>query len=95
MGALTGTRQILETIMEKGSKIQVIQQEDKTFLLEYKENLTFLLICRRSQKSHRFLLKQFANEFLEAFGEVLEQPYHDTNFFRPADRLVEEIFYKQ
>ncbi len=94
MGVLTGTKQAIEAIMESGSKVQVITQEDKTFLLEYKEGLTFLLVCKRALPSHRILLAKFAKEFMNAYSDLIKEGHQEVHSFRSADGLVDQVFRK-
>ncbi len=94
MGVLTGTKQAIEAIMESGSKVQVIKQEDKIFLLEYKEGITFLLVCKRALPSHRILLAKFAKEFLNLYSDLANQGYQGVHAFSSADGLVEQVFRK-
>lgn len=91
-GAFTSVKTVLETLVERGSRLRTLAQEDTVFLLAYGKHLTFVLMVQKALPSHHLLLNRFAHEFERTYAPVLADWDGDISRFETAGLLVDRVF---
>jgi len=92
MGAFTSVKDFFTNAFDLHSPLKTITQGDRVFLVEHRQNLMFVLICRQALESHRKLLTEFAAEFTRMFQENMGEKIVDLDRYHTADALIEQIF---
>ncbi len=89
---LTGVEGILGEMMESKQKLKVVDHQDVKIIFEYGEFTTMALITYENLRIYYPKLISLSTQFENLFQEVLAHWDGQTEVFRPANRLVEEIF---
>jgi len=92
-GGMTGVTHILkEMIAGKGTKLKIIDHEDKKLLFEYGKGFSTVLISHKDLKILRNKLITLTTNIENVFWETIEVWQGDLDIFKPIKTMVKHIF---
>lgn len=91
-GALVAISTIVKEIVNHQGYLTVIRQESYSILLEESNDVIVVVISLKELESIRIRMKEFLEEFLAFYGEILETFIGNVTAFKPTKRLVEKCF---
>lgn len=90
-GALNSINLILSQ-MTGNEQLNTIELPDKCIMIEYMNNLKFVIIADKFLLSLQVRLRQFADEFYSIFKNYIENFSGNLDIFLPAESMVDRIF---
>ncbi|NVM29232.1 MAG: hypothetical protein HWN65_10375 [Candidatus Helarchaeota archaeon] len=89
---LTGVKDILMDMMETENPLKVFDHRDLKIIFEYGDHSTIVLVCEENLNIYHSKLALLMNDFEEYFQDALPNWTGDIELFRPARKLIEDVF---
>ncbi|MFX1449374.1 MAG: tetratricopeptide repeat protein [Promethearchaeota archaeon] len=91
-GGLTGVDALIQEVTQTETKIQIIEKEDMTVLLEHGKYVSAALVTEENLFTLRNKMKQVVQEIEDFFKEELEYFQGNITPFRKIRKFIQKIF---
>ncbi len=91
-GGISGVCTLVQEMTQSQKRTKVIDQEDKTLILEFGEHITCVLLCTASSKILRNKLREIVEEIEFLFRDELASWTGNIAVFKPIGKLIQRYF---
>ena len=72
--------------------LNAVKLSDKSIIFEYREKINFVIIADEDFQALHLRLKEFADEFMIIFKNIVKDWNGNMSVFTPAEWLADKIF---
>ncbi len=90
-GAISTIDSVLKSMVGK-DPLNAVKLSDKSIIFEYREKINFVIIADEDFQALHLRLKEFADEFMIIFKNIVKDWNGNMSVFTPAEWLADKIF---